>query len=317
MSLVRGIALLVLPALVGTAGCGDDDGAGQEGASIVVTTNILGDIVTNLVGDDVRVEVVMPPNANPHDFAASAKQVAAMREADVLVVNGLGFEEGLDDTIDAAAGDGVSVLTLTDLVPGHLAAGEEAHEEEEHEAEEHGHEGEDPHVFTDPARMAVATAALAEELADQVDGLDTPAFRERAAAYVADLEALDGEVEALVAAVPAERRVLVTNHEVFGYFADRYGFEVLGAVIPSLSTLAEPSAADLADLAAAIADAGVPAIFAESSSPTRLADALAAEGTDVEVVELFGESLGSEGSGGETYVDMVRTNAERIVGALT
>jgi zinc/manganese transport system substrate-binding protein len=123
-------------------------------------------------------------------------------------------------------------------------------------------------------------------------------------------------VEATLAPVAAEDRVLVTNHEVFGYFADRYGFEVLGTVIPSGTTGEGASAADLAELVQVVEDAGVPAIFADTSSPARLADALAAEVGDVEVVELFSESLGEPGSGGETYLEMARTNAERIADAL-
>jgi zinc/manganese transport system substrate-binding protein len=119
-----------------------------------------------------------------------------------------------------------------------------------------------------------------------------------------------------VSAVPAGRRTLVTNHEVFGYFADRYGFDVVGAVIPAGTTQAEPSAEQLAELADTIEERGVPAIFVETSSPTRLADALAEEVGDVDVVELFSESLGDEGSGGETYAAMMRTNATRIADAL-
>jgi zinc/manganese transport system substrate-binding protein len=140
---------------------------------------------------------------------------------------------------------------------------------------------------------------------------------ERVVDYLAELESLHLEVEGLLAGIPAEDRVLVTNHEVFGYFADRYDFDVLGVIIPGGSTLAEPSAEDLADLAREIDERGVPAIFAETSSPTRLADALAAEGTDVEVVELYSESLGEPGSPGDTYTGMVRTNAERIAAALS
>ena len=108
----------------------------------------------------------------------------------------------------------------------------------------------------------------------------------------------------------------MTNHDVFGYFADRYGFEVLGAVIPGGSTLAEPSASDLADLAALMVARHVPAVFADASSPARLAEALAAEGADVTVVELYTESLGPAGSAGDTYIGMMRTNAERIAAAL-
>jgi zinc/manganese transport system substrate-binding protein len=164
--------------------------------------------------------------------------------------------------------------------------------------------------------MAAAVEHIAEELAATVDGLDTPAFRDRVTAYLHDLEALDAEVEAILATVPPAQRTLVTNHEVFGYFADRYGFDVLGAVIPGGTTLAEPSGADLAALAQLVEDAGVRAIFAETSAPTRLADALAAEGADVEVVEVYSESLGEAGTDGATYLGMVRANAERIAAAL-
>ncbi|MEO6318218.1 MAG: metal ABC transporter substrate-binding protein [Acidimicrobiales bacterium] len=288
--------VLVAAGLALVAGCGNPDrgGAGDR-PSVVVTTNIVGDVVRSLVGDDAAVEVLMPPSADPHDFAPSAQQAAAMREADVLVVNGLGFEEGLLDAIGSATDDGVAVVTATDAIEPL---------------------DDDPHLFTDPARMRDAAELIADELVAQIPELDTDAFQSRVDAYLAELDALDAEVEELLAGIPAERRVLVTNHEVFGYFADRYDFEVLGAVIPGGSTLAEPSAADLADLLTSIDEREVPAIFADTSSPARLADALAAEGSDVDVVELFSESLGEEGSGGDTYLDMVRTNAERIAAAL-
>jgi zinc/manganese transport system substrate-binding protein len=164
--------------------------------------------------------------------------------------------------------------------------------------------------------MRAVVSFLAGGLAARIEALDTPDQRARVQRYLDQLDDLDAEVAGLVAAIPADRRILVTNHEVFGYFADRYGFEVLGAVLPGGSTLAEPSAADLAALADQIAQAGVPAIFAETSSPTRLAEALAAEGQGVEVVELYSESLGEAGSDGATYLDMVRTNARRIAAAL-
>jgi zinc/manganese transport system substrate-binding protein len=295
----------VVALVVAVAACGDDDTTAPAGGrpSIVATSNIVGDVVRHLAGDDAEVEVLMPPNASPHDFAPSARQATDMREADVLVVNGLGFESGLQDAVVVRGIDGVEVVSVAELAPDRLPFGD-------------GPEAEDPHVFTDPARMAVATAALAERLAELVPDLDTPAVRERAATYVHELEALDAEVVQILSVVPPERRVLVTNHDVFGYFAERYGFEVLGVIIPGGDTLAEPSGADLADLASAISDAGVPAIFADTSSPTRLADALAAEGADVDVVELYSESLGEPGSGAATYVGLIRTDAERIAAAL-
>lgn len=120
------------------------------------------------------------------------------------------------------------------------------------------------------------------------------------------------------ASVPADRRRLVTNHHVFGYLADRYGFRVVGAVIPSGTTLASPSASDLDSLATAVRKAGVPAIFADSSQPDRLAQVLKREsGIDVDVVPLFSESLTPKGQGAATYLQMMRANTEAITKGLT
>jgi len=251
--------------------------------------------VRTLVGDDATVEVIMPPAASPHDFAPSAQQVAAMREADVLVVNGGGFEAGLVDAIEAAEADGATVVTATDAIRDGDA---------------------DPHVFADPVLMQAVVAQLGEALPAAVAALDTPAFTERVEAYRGQLEQLHQDVARQVDGLPAERRVLVTNHDVLGRFADRYGFEVLGVVIPGGATLAEPSAADLTELADLIEAAGVPAIFVDSSSPARLAEALADEGADVEVVELYTESLSAADGPASTYLELMRTNAERIVAAL-
>ncbi|MDP7383797.1 MAG: metal ABC transporter substrate-binding protein, partial [Acidimicrobiales bacterium] len=181
----------------------------------------------------------------------------------------------------------------------------------------HDHSGEDPHFFTDPARMAAAVDGIAAFLIANVEGIDADTVTEAAEAYHAELEALDAEVAALVADIPAENRVLITNHEVFGYFADRYGFEVAGAIIPTGSTLDGTSAGDLAELAELITDEGVSAIFSDVSASDQLAQTLADEvGGDVQVVELFTESLGDSDSEGATYIDMVRTNATRIAEAL-
>ena len=286
------------------AGCGDGDGSagGPDRAAIVVTTPILGDVVENLTGGAAEIEVIMPAGVDPHEFQPSARQAADVRDADVLVANGGGFEAGLEDTLDGAADDGVAVFEAVDHVDP-LAAPEHPDEP-------------DPHFFTDPARMATAAEALAAVLAAEVPALDTREFQDHAAAYVAELRALDAEVAAILDPVPPERRKLVTDHDVFAYFADRYDFEIVGAVIPSTTTQASPSAGDIDDLAALIEREGVPAVFANTSSPADLADTLAAEVGDVEVVSLFSESLGDEASGAGTYAGMVRTNATRIADAL-
>ena len=307
-------------ALAATA-CGSDDdtaaGAGSGRPQLVVTTSVLGDVVENLVGDLADVEVVMPAGSSPHEFQASPRQVAAMREADAMIVNGGGFEEGLGDPIEAAEADGVATYAAIDAVETLTFAQDEPHDEDDAEQEEHGTGSIDPHFFTDPRRVATAAQAIADFLANEVPALDTDELGTQAAAYVDELTALDAEMETTLADVPADRRKLVTNHEVFGYFAQRYGFEVIGAVIPTGTTQAAPSAGELDELAHTIEEAGVPAIFAETSSPTRLADSLADEVGEVQVVELYTESLGPDGSAGDTYAGMMRSDAEQIADALS
>ena len=308
---LAGVAVAV--ALVGCSG--DEDPRAAEGGrpTVVVTTNILGEIVEQLVGDEFEVVTIMPVGSDPHDFQASAQQVAQIGSADVVIVNGAGFEEGLLDVIDAAERDGVLVFEAISAIETiEFGASEHAEHDDDDEHDGDEHDGDDPHFFTDPARMALAAEAIVEFLIANVDG----AVLEDAPAYVAELEALDTEVEGILTDISAERRVMLTNHEVFGYFADRYGFEVIGTVIPSGTTVDGASAQELVELAEVIEHERVPAIFADTSSSDELAATLAAEVGGIEVVELFSESLGAVGSGGDTYLAMVRTNAERIAQAL-
>lgn len=302
------------------AACGGDDSAGGStdgGATVVVTTAVLGDVVENLVGDLATVEVVMPRDADPHEFQPSARQVATIREADLLVANGGGLEAGLDDTIESAGDDGVPAFEAIDHVDPLEQADHQDEDEDEDADAGDGHDHDvDPHFSTDVARMATAAAALADTLAAEIPSLDTDEFRAQADAYVSELTLLDSEVGAVIAAVPDDRRKLVTDHQVFGYLADRFGFEVVGSIRPSVTSEAAPSAGDLDDLAATISAAGVPAVFIEAGSDDGLARAVVDEVGDVEVVELYGETLGEPGSEADTYVGMIRTNATRIADAL-
>ncbi len=200
---------------------------------------------------------------------------------------------------------------------------DEDHEHEDDEHDDHGHEdehghahdGDDPHFWTDPARMSLAVDGIADYLIANVDGVDADVIRANADAYIAELDALDAEVEEVLAGV--ESRVIITNHDSFGYFADRYGFEVAGTVIPSGSTVDGTSAQQLAELTDLIQDEGVVAIFAETTVSDELAQTLASEvGSDVSVVELYTGSLGDADSDGATYIAMIRANAERIAAAL-
>ncbi|MDM7892839.1 metal ABC transporter substrate-binding protein [Curtobacterium caseinilyticum] len=281
--------------VVTTAGCSS---AGSDRPIVAVTTNILGDVVTEVVGDAADVMVLMPPGADPHSFEVSAQEAARLRTADLVVENGLGLEEGVARHVEAAASDGVPVFTAGE----HVDALEWTTEDDS---------GPDPHLWTDPARMVDVVEALDDDLRDA--GIE-PTGTE---AYLTELATLDDEMTDAFAGIPEDRRALVTNHHVFGYLADRYGFRVVGAVIPSGTTLASPSAADLRDLASAIDEAGVPTIFADLSQPARLAEVLADE-VDVHVAirSLATESLTADGEA-STYLGMMRSNADAIVDGLS
>lgn len=284
---------------------------------VVATTSILGDLVASVVGEEGTVRVLMAPGVDPHGYAASASDAAALRDADLVVANGLQLEEGLLAALDAAAADGVRVLEVAPLLdPIPFAAGPHDHDDDEHDEHDHGEL--DPHFWFDPIRSATAGELVADALlALRPDG----DWAARAAGLRAELEALDAELTATFAAVPEARRRLVTNHDSLGYLADRYGFEIIATVVPGSSTSVATNPAAFADLADLLVAEGVDVVFAETTDSDTLARALADEavgrgGLEVEVVTLFTGSLGPAGSGAETYAGMLRTDAALISAAL-
>jgi zinc/manganese transport system substrate-binding protein len=292
---------LLTSMLVTGAACGSPDEP-----RIVVTTNILGDVVTQIVGHEAEVSVLMKPDADPHSFGISAREAHAMQSADLVVYNGLGLEEGVLRHVDAARAAGAHTIEVgTRIGPMEYQDGDAAGTP-------------DPHFWTDPARVITAVRLLTDEIVGQVDGVDAAVVRQRADAYAKQLSELDTRLAGRFAGLPAQRRVLVTNHHVFGYFADRYDFTVIGAIIPGGTTLASPSSSDLASLVTAIRTHQVPAIFADTSQPARLAEVLAAEaGFRVSVVALYSESLSEPDGDAGTYLDLMRFNAEAIIGGLS
>ncbi len=285
------------------AGCAGPAQADQ--AQIVVTTNILGDVVTQIAGDQAEVTVLMQANADPHSFGISAQQAAKMQQADLIVSNGAGLEEGLATNLEqASAADTTLFEAMDHLEPLDYAA-------------QADHQGADPHFWTDPQRMDQVVQALGQEL-ENLPGINTELLEQSVTEYRGELTALDLALAEDFAQIDEQKRALVTNHHVFGYLADRYDFRLIGAVIPGGSTLASPSAADLRELTDAIESSGVRAIFAETSQPEKLIQALASEaGTQVSVQTLFTESLSEPGQGAGTYLEMMRTNAQRITDGLS
>lgn len=300
---VRRIGTGLVVALVGVtllAACSSSESDGEPEPSVVATTTMLGD-VSAMVAQCAQSNAVtlMPIGVDPHDFAPSSEQVATMIAADLVVANGLGLEEGLQDALSAAETDGARVVEIAPLVdPIPFSEGESL----------------DPHFWNDVTRMARGAELIGAELAD-VTGNEQ--YAQCGAEVSASLLQTDGLVRETLSQVAPDNRVMVTDHDAFGYFAQAYDFEIAGVVIPGGSTLAEPSSRAIADLVDVIESEGVEAIFSNTADPSAIVAAVAAEAdTDIEVVELYVGSLGPDGSGAQTYAEMQQTNAQRIAGAL-
>ncbi len=334
----------------------DDGGVAASGVSqereevarlqIVATTSIIGDIVSTLAQDDAEVTVIMPPGADPHGFEPSASDGRVLREADLVVANGLMLEESLVSVLEAVEEEGGNVVTLADKLDpipfeddhgddddhGHDdedGHGDDDHGDDDHGDEDdhghgdddHGHGDEDPHFWFDPLRAADAVLLLAEEIAAIDTGLDATEWTARAEAYADELREVDAEMVALFETIPAADRTLVTNHDSLGYLADRYDFTILGTVVPGASTQAEADSRSFAALIESVERAGVEVVFAENTDSTVLAEQLASEvigrgDLEVEVVQLYTDGLGAPGSGAETYPGLLRTTSLLITEAL-
>ncbi|MCA2215984.1 metal ABC transporter substrate-binding protein [Jidongwangia harbinensis] len=339
------------------AGCGSDgegDGAGRAGAPagnaipVVATTPEIADLTRNIGGPDVAVTQIIKPNVDPHDYEPTPADIQAIATARIVVKNGVGLEEWFDRTIEAAGFTGTVVdaskgVTLREgghaEEPGHEEPGHEepghgepGHEEggaaeggaakggaakggagEEHEGEEH-----DPHIWHDPRNVRIMVGTIEKALA-AADPARAATFGKNLAAYAAEVDRLDRENAAAFARIPAAQRKLVTNHDAFGYYVQRYQLQFVGSVIPSLDTSAELSAQQLRDLVAKIRATGTRAIFTESSLPPKAAEAIAQQ-AGVKVVggddALFGDSLGAPGTPEGTYLGAERHNTRVIVSAL-
>lgn len=299
-----GLALVAGLTLSGCATTSAED----DSPVVVATTTMLGSVVGDIAEcAGGTAETLMPVGVDPHDFSASSEQVAHMATAQLVVINGLELEGGLTDAIASAEGEGAQVMEVASLIDP-LPFGEAS------DSDSSESDSLDPHFWNDVSRMATVATLVGNKLAE-VTGND--AYADCGDTVHDALELTDQEVRDILSVIPAERRVLVTDHDAFGYFADAYDFEIAGVVVPGGSTLAEASSQELAALVQVIQEKSVPAIFSNIALSSALADTIAAEaGTSIEVVALYVGSVGSAGSGAENYADMMITNAQLIADAL-
>jgi ABC-type Zn uptake system ZnuABC Zn-binding protein ZnuA len=286
------------------AGCSGSGGAagdrdGDRRLRVVATTTQVADLAANVGGDRVRVTGLLKPGIDPHDYEPSPADIDAIAHADLVLENGVGLEAWLGDTIDGSGFDG-PVVDTSQGVRLRMVGG-----------------APDPHIWQDPGNAERMAANIERGLA-AAEPSAAGAFRANLAAYTKDLRALDAEVQRQVDSL-ANRKV-VTDHDAFGYYLDRYGLELVGSVIPSFDSSAELSGRDIRDLVAKVRATGVKAIFSETTLPPRAAETIGRE-AGVKVVTgddaLYGDSLGPPGSDGDTYLKMVRHNTATIVGNLS
>lgn len=292
-------ALLALAASL--TACGTASTPSSAALDVVATTTQLADFARNVGGARVAVTQLLQPNVDPHDYEPTPGDVAAVASADIVLEHGIGLDAWLDGVVANAGGHARRVVA-TAGVP--LLRGDAS--------EPQG----DPHVWLDP-RNAVSMVRTIEAAFAAADPAGAAGYRANADRYVAAIEALDRDLAAQIGAVPAARRKIVTDHDAFGYFARRYGITVVGTVIPSLSTAAEPAAGDVTRLVATIRREHVRVVFSESSVDPRLQKAIAEESGATLGAPLAGDTLGPAGQLSGTYLGMMRANMDAIVAGIT
>lgn len=282
------------------AACGTGGSATGDGLRVVATTTQLADFARNVGGDRVAVSQLLQPNTDPHEYEPTPSDVTAVADARVVVENGLGLDNWLDGVIANSGGD-PSRVVATDGIPV-LPAGE-------------GEAAGDPHAWLDPVNAEAMVRNIAAGFS-AADPAGAGAYRANADRYVAEIQTLDRQLGARIRAVPASSRKIVTDHDAFAYFAKHFGIEVVGTVIPSLSTAAEPAAKDVVALTETIRRENVRTVFPESSVDPRLERAIAEEAGATLGDPLFADTLGPAGTAAGTYLGMMRSNMDAIIAGI-
>ncbi len=272
--------------------------------SIMVSFSVLGDIVQNVVGDAAQVDTIVGPNNDAHAYEPTPQDGAKLDRAAAVVTIGLGFEPWLDELYRASGAKAPNIISSA-RIPAHEANhGDMPQPDANKNATVQEY---DPHIWHDVRNAIVMVETIRDGLTKALPSKATT-FRANSDRYIAELQLLDADIVSMVAKIPAERRKLVTNHDTFGYFAQRYGFVVVGTILGVSTESSDPSATKIVALSQAIRDSGVPAIFIENMSNSALITNVAKE-AGVEIApSLYTDALGELGSAGATYASMMRYN---------
>lgn len=302
--------------------------AAEEGRplKVVASFSILGDLTARVGGDDIALRVLVGPDADAHVYRPTPDDAAAIADADVLIVNGLGFEGWLERMGEAADFKGTKVVASDGVEPltsdgedghedhdGHADHADHGEHDEHAEHDAHNHGGMDPHAWQDLANARIYVSNIAKALSD-ADPANIEDYKARAAALIAEIDALETHTRAAIAAIPAERRIIITNHDAFGYFENAYGVTFLSAT--GISTDAEPDPKAIAALIDIIRDDGVTAIFLENLSDNRLITQISEETGVVVGGTLYSDSLSGPDGPATSYLAMFAHNVDALVTAM-
>jgi len=289
----RGTVLLIVAALI-LAACGTATPAASEELRVLAAETFLADIAQHVAGGRLVVESILRPGVDPHEFQASPQDAIRIADADVLIINGRGYEAWLEKSLEASGGGGLLVDASSgiDALPP-----------------------DDPHLWMNPRNVVTYVENIRDGLSE-ADPAGREIYAANARAYVGELRELDEWITAEVAAIPVERRVLITNHDALGAFADAYGFEIAGVVVPGFPSGAAPSAQQMAELIQTIRSLGVPAIFLDASENQNLAQQIALESGARVVTGLYVETVSDASGPAPTYLGMLKHNVRLIVDAL-
>ncbi len=268
---------------------------------VLTTESFLGDMVQNVVGGRLKVETLIPPRTDPHEFEPKPQDVVNITQSQILIVNGLGYETWLEKTLENVGDQQLVIVASNGLIPNPDSSGE--------------HPDGDPHLWMDPLNAIRYVENIRDGLS-QADPAGKDVYAKNAEAYIAKLKDLDAWAKNEVSQIPVERRLLVTNHDALGYFAKAYGFKIVGAVIPGVTDQASPSAQEMAALIETIKSSGARAIFMDVGENETLAQQIAAE-TGVKVVSgIYVEGLSALDGPAPTYIDMIKHDVLLIVSTL-
>ena len=337
------VSSIVCIALTGLSASGGKESSGE--LKVVTSTSIIYDVVANVAGDKADLTGLMGPSQDPHSYEPTPRDMAKVEEADILFLNGFGLEEGLISVLKNVSTNKVVEVSHTPVgneaeehedLDGHDEAegddhedhdghedaeheDHDGHEEVEHEGEHH-HGSVDPHSWMSPLNVVHWVEVIRDSLVE-ADPENAEYYRENAAVYTEELHQLHKEIRETLSVVPAEKRLLVTDHNSLGYFADEYHLEIAGTILPQTSTSSDTSARHLAELVKIMSARQIKALFIGNTAGAdiqKLSGAISTElGYPIEILQLLSGSLQEKGEPGDSYIEYMRYNTRLIADGLS